>query len=149
VNPNESVTLLPEHLFVKAKKLFACKMYLKDDQDKHRQILQQIYDAPTRGHPGISNTWSLVKRQFEEPCLHQFVENYVRGCTKCQESKVITHLKCAPIYSFNTHVEQGPFQYVSMDLITNLPKSHGCDTILTVVTKDALKPLSSSPAIRP
>jgi hypothetical protein len=58
VNPNESVTLLPEHLFAKAKKLFARKMYLEDDSDKRRQILQQIHDAPTGGHPGISNTWT-------------------------------------------------------------------------------------------
>jgi hypothetical protein len=40
VNPNESVTLLPARLFAKAKNLFARKIYLEDDQDKRRQILQ-------------------------------------------------------------------------------------------------------------
>jgi hypothetical protein len=30
-------------------------------------------------------------------------------------------MKRAPLYPFDTHVEQGPFQYVSMDLITDLP----------------------------
>jgi hypothetical protein len=139
VNPNESVTLLPEHLFAKAKKLFACKMYLEDISDKCRQILQQIHNAPTGGHPGISNTWDIVKHRYEGPHLHQFVENYVKGCAKCQESKVITHSKRAPIYSFDTHVEQGPFQYVSMDLITDLPKSHGCDAILTIVDQGCSK----------
>jgi len=132
VNPNESVTLLPD-------RLFARKIYLEDDQDKRRQILHQIHDAPTGGHPGISNTWSLVKRRYEGPRLHQFVESYVKGCAKCQESKVITHSKRAPLYHFDTHVEQGPFQYVSMDLITDLPKSHGCDAILTIVDQGCSK----------
>ena len=49
VNPNEQVTLLPEHLF-------AQKIYLKNDLETRRKILQKIHDAPTGGHPGISNT---------------------------------------------------------------------------------------------
>jgi len=77
----------------------------------------QIHDAPVEGHPGISNTWSLVKRRYTGSRLHQFVKNYVKGCAKCQESKVITHMKCTPLYHFDTHVEQGPFQCVSMNLI--------------------------------
>jgi len=80
----------------------------------------RFHDTPVGGHPGISNTWSLVNRRYEGPRLHQFVEGYVKGCAKCQESKVITHPKRAPLYHFDTHVEQGPFQYVLMDLITDL-----------------------------
>jgi hypothetical protein len=83
------------------------KIYLEDNPETRRQVLHQIHDSPVGGHPGISNTWSLVKRRYQGPRLHQFVENYVKGCTKCQESKVITHMKCAPLYPFDTHVEQG------------------------------------------
>ena len=52
VNPNESVTLLPE-------KLFARKVYLEDDEETRRKALQEIHDTPVGGHPGISNTWHL------------------------------------------------------------------------------------------
>src|SRR6267154_268113 len=132
VNPNKQVTLLPEHLF-------AHKIYLKNDLETRRKILQEIHDAPTRGHPGISNTWTLINRKYKGPQLHQFVENYIKGCAKCQESKVITHMKRAPLYHFDTHVEQGPFQYISMDLIMDLPPSNQYDTILTIVDQGCSK----------
>ena len=132
VNPNESITLLPNHLFIK-------QVYLKNDPDLRRKVLYEIHDTPTGGHPGISNTWDLVKRCYHGPQLHQFVENYVRGCPKCQETKVITHLKRTPLYHFDTHVEQGPFQYVSMDLITDLPPSNTYDAILTIVDQGCSK----------
>ncbi len=107
--------------------------YLDKDPETHRSILHQIHDTPVGGHPGISNIWNLIKQGYEGPQLHQFVENYVKGCAKCQESKVISNMKCAPLYHFDTHVEQGPFQYVSMDLITDLPQSNSYNAILTIV----------------
>jgi len=93
-----------------------------------------VHDSPISGHPGISNTWDLVKRNYKGPQLCKFVEDYVKGCATCQESKVITHMKHTPLYHLNTFVEQGPFQYVSMDLITDLPTSNTFDSILTSVS---------------
>ena len=91
------------------------------------------------GHPGISNTWDIIKWQYEGPKLCQFVEEYIKGCAKCQESKVITHIKRAPLYHFDTHIENGPFQYVSMDLITDLPLSNKHGAILTIVDQGCSK----------
>ena len=48
-------------------------------------------------------------------------------------------MKCAPLYHFNTHVEQGPFQYISMDLITDLPPSNTYDSILTIIDQGCSK----------
>src|SRR5882757_4310689 len=135
VKSYERVTLLPNHLF--APKIN--KIYLDDDSDKRRQILHQIHDNPVGGHPGISNTWSLINRRYEGPRLHQFIKSYIKGCAKCQESKVITHSKRAPLYHFDTHVEQGPFQYVSMDLIMDLPQPNRFDAILTIVDQGCSK----------
>jgi hypothetical protein len=67
------------------------------------------------------------------------VEEYVKGCAKCQESKVNLPRKKAPLHPFNTAVNQGPFQYVSMDLITDLPISDGHDSILTIVDQGCSK----------
>ena len=133
VKINDSAVVLPEHLF--ARRIFTEteKIYLEDDLDKHRKILQEIHDAPTGGHPGISNTWFLVNQKYKGPRLHTFVEQYVKGYAKCQKSKVRTMHKHAPLHHFDTPVEQGPFQYVSMDLITDLPQSGRYDTILTIV----------------
>ena len=126
------VTILPESLF-------AHVTYLKDDPEMRRQILHQIHDTPIGGHPGIKNTWNLIKFKYTGPRLHQFVKSYVKGCASCQGSKIITHTKRAPLYRFDTHVEEEPFQYVSMDLITDLPASNKYDAILAIVDQGCSK----------
>jgi hypothetical protein len=63
----------------------------------------------------------------------------VKGCAKCQESKTNLPRSKAPLQRFDIHVEDGPFQYVSMDLIMDLPKSEGYDSILTIVDQGCSK----------
>ena len=142
VNINENVTLLPDHLFLSSnqpQEILICKIYLEDNPETRRKVLQEIHDSPIGGHPGISNTWNLVKRRYQGPRLRKFVESYVKGCATCQETKVITNVKRAPLYHFDTPVEHGPFQYVSMDLITDLPPSNKYDAILTIVDQGCSK----------
>jgi len=67
------------------------------------------------------------------------VEEYVKGYACCQESKTNVHRLKAPLQCFDCPVEEGPFQYVSMDLITNLPKSQGFDSVLTIIDQGCSK----------
>jgi hypothetical protein len=67
-----------------------------------------------------------------------FIKNYVSGCVACQQMKVNTHLMVLPlslIKSTTTH----PFTVVTMDFITDLPKSEGFDSIMVVVDQNATK----------
>ncbi len=103
----EKQILLPNSLFQirrtlshadnKNDSLFARKLFLKDDLEERRQALREIHDSQAGGHPGIANTWDLVKRQYDAPHLRQFIEDYVRGCAKCQESKPMTSQPKAPL----------------------------------------------------
>jgi hypothetical protein len=45
----------------------------------------------------------------------------------------------APLLQFDTHMKEGPFQYVSMDLIIDLPRSEGYDAILTIIDQGCSK----------
>ena len=132
VNADKPRVLLLDHLFAK-------KIYLEDDLLLRREAIKELHDTPTAGHPGIANTWELVRQHYEGPRLQQFVEEYVKGCAKCQESKTNVHQVKAPLQHFDTAVDQGPFQYISMDLITDLPKSDGFDSILTIVDQGCSK----------
>jgi Integrase zinc binding domain len=132
-------TLYPEMKKQEQDPFLVHKIYLEDNPETQRQALHQIHDTPVGEHPGIANTWKLVKHKYTGPCLHKFVEQYVKGCARCQESKVITHMKRAPLYHFDTYVEQEPFQYVSMNLITNLPPSNKYDAILMIVDQGCSK----------
>ena len=77
VNTDEPCVLLPDHLFTPTH---ANKIFLEDNPDLQYDILQTLYDSPTAGHPGISNTWELVCEQYEGPRLREFVEQYIKGC---------------------------------------------------------------------
>ena len=52
--------------------------------------------------------------------------------SKCPSNK-------SPLQYFNTNIKDEPFQHVLMDLITDLPKLDGFDSILTIVDQGCLK----------
>ncbi len=83
--------------------------------------------------------WNLVTQHYEGPRLRTFVEQYVQGCPYCQESKTNIPRKKAPLQRFDTHIEEGPFQYVSMDLITDLPRSDEYDSVLMIIDQGCSK----------
>jgi len=45
----------------------------------------------------------------------------------------------APLICFDTHTEEGPFQYMSIDLITDLLRSEGYDSILMIIDQGCSK----------
>ena len=99
----DKIKCLPSELRRLDPKFWSHHIYLgEDDIEEHCKVLQEIQDSPVGGHSRISNTWKIIKQHYEGPKLRQFVEQYVKGCAKCQESKVITHLKCTPLQPFNT-----------------------------------------------
>jgi hypothetical protein len=57
-------------------------------------------------------------------------------------------MKCTPLYHFDTHMEQGPFQYILMDLITDLPLSNKYHVILTIVDQGCSKAAKFLPYTR-
>src|SRR3984885_6630266 len=134
VNTDEPCILLPPTLFTDVKKI-----YLPDNADKRRKAIKELHDTQGAGHPGIANTWELVRQHYEGPRLRKFVEQYVKGCPTCQSIKTNVHRTKAPLQPFDTPVQQGPFQYVSMDLITDLPRSDGYDSILTIIDQGCTK----------
>jgi hypothetical protein len=67
------------------------------------------------------------------PGIRKWVANYVKGCTTCQQTKILTHRRKTPIYRIPTQPNTKPFQTIAMDLITGLPPKEGKDAILMIV----------------
>ena len=109
------------------------KIVIPPDESLKRRILRRNHDTPTRGHPGRDRTTDLLERHFWWPGLRKWMEEYVRGCATCQQNKIRTHPLQIPSFRISTKKGTLPFQTVAMDLITNLPNSHGHNAILTVV----------------
>ena len=119
------------------QELIACKnglQYTVPPIDSvKRQILNIYHDSKAVGHLGRDQTFKNVTRWYWWPGMQEWFALYVKGCMACQQNKALTHHIKVPLYCINVPPEAQPFQVVAMDLITQLPKCEGYDTILTIV----------------
>ena len=117
-----------------------CKVVTSDGPEK-RKIIQAYHDEPAYGHPGISRTKDLVAKYYWWPQLAKDVQEYVKGCTQCQQNKVNTHPQKAPLNPITPMIGALPFQTISMDFIVKLLESARYDSILTITDHDCTKML--------
>jgi len=92
-----------------------------------------MHNHPSAGHPGRDETLCKTQEQYQWPGMKEWIANYMKGCTICQQNKIITHRTKVPPYHIPTETNARPFQQVAMDLITGLPPVKGKDAILTIV----------------
>ena len=98
-----------------------------------RALMAIYHDHPSAGHPGRDETLWQTHKCAQWPGMKQWVADYIKGCSVCQQNKTITHPRRTPLYRITTEPEALPFQQVCMDLITGLPPVQGHDAILTIV----------------
>jgi len=65
--------------------------------------------------------------------MAKWIEEYVQGCTVCQESKIQTYWTKAPLYKIPAPLNAKPFEQVAMDLITGLLQIGKHNAILTII----------------
>ena len=104
-----------------------------------RKIMRRYHDDPTAGHPGRDETTQATKREYWWPNMNQWIENYVKGCTPCQQNKNLMHHTCTPTYHFAPGPGANPFEEIAIDLITQLPKNGTYNTILTIVDHGCMR----------
>ncbi len=80
------------------------------------------------GHPGVAKTYVALRWDYWWPRMHGFIQEYVRGYGRCQESKSNMHPNKPPI-----------FATIAMNFIIKLPVSNGFDTILTITDYNCTK----------
>ena len=126
-NDNQDVVMIPPHRVRTA-------IILETPSDQFlRNVLQELHDHPTAGHPGRDETLRKVWELYQWPKMNQWVADYVKGCATCQQNKIQTHKKRTPIFGITTTPDMKPFSQIALDLITGLPQINGKDAILTVV----------------
>ena len=62
--------------------------------------------------------------------MTEFVKAYIKGCATCQTTKIQPPVK-VPLKP--NKIPEGPWETITMDFITDLPKSTRFDSILTVI----------------
>ena len=110
------------------------RLYLPNDKALKTRVLHECHDAPTGGHLGKDKTIEQVKRRFYWPGMDAEIQQYVTGCDSCQRNKPSQQATMGLLQPLPVPVR--PWQQVSLDLITQLPKSRaGNDAIVVFVDK--------------
>ena len=95
-----------------------------------KDIMYNMHDSSIAGHPGMRKTKNLVRREYWWPAMDTEIEAYVQTCATCQRDKARTTSATAPLQPLE--IPCRPWQSVSMDLITALPKTRSGNTAIVV-----------------
>ena len=108
-------------------------MYVPDFAGLRRELIKECHDTQWAGHPGGHRTYALLERAYYWPKLREQVDNYVKTCIICQQDKVLRAKAFGLLEPLP--VPQKPFESVSMDFISTLPKVGEYTSILVVVDR--------------
>ncbi|MBW0548136.1 hypothetical protein O181_087851 [Austropuccinia psidii MF-1] len=97
------------------------------------RILQKYHESPLAGYPGQEKTLKLVKTDFHRSGMTQFIKDYVSSCQQCSRNKNINHKKFG--FPKPLPIPNGPWIFLSMHFITQLPFSSSFDSILVIVDR--------------
>jgi PII-like signaling protein len=101
------------------------------DQDTIEQIIKEVHDVSTAGHPGIKATIHKIQRSYKWKSMHKDITNYINGCIVRQRTKPNHAKQNAPLNPIPP--TNRPWQTISVDLIGLLWDSKGFNAILVIV----------------
>jgi hypothetical protein len=98
------------------------------------QLMSEAHDTPTSAHRGRDPTYEKLSRTYYWPKLSRDVSRYVLSCDLCQRIK--SRNRAPPGLLQSLDIPSQPWETITMDFITHLPKStHGYDSVMVVVDK--------------
>lgn len=107
------------------------KLVIPNDRALRGRIIAAHHDSVSAGHPGRDKTQELVYRSYWWPSMRKDVRAYVTGCSICQRTKIDHRRRAAPLHP--NPVPDQNWEYMTTDMITHLPDSHGHNAILVFV----------------
>jgi hypothetical protein len=111
--------------------MFCGKIYVPNDRDLRRHIIEQHHDTRIAGHAGRFKTLELVARNYWWPQMSRYIGIYVKTCDLCNRTELQHQRPFGELHPSETPA--APWDTISVDFIVELPESHGYDTIMNVV----------------
>ncbi|KAL0430882.1 UNVERIFIED_CONTAM: Transposon Tf2-11 polyprotein [Sesamum radiatum] len=109
------------------------RLYIPKGGDLRKSLISECHDTLWAGHQGEERTYALVQRAYYWPQMRDDVETYVRTCLICQQDKA-DHQKKAGLLQ-PLPIPTRPWESVSMDYISGLPKVGDLGSIIVVVDR--------------
>lgn len=127
-SPNEEGFLVHQGIIRRQQQI-----WFGNNSTLRTKLISVLHDSAYGGHSRIGATYLHIKKMFWWNGLKTNVEQYVRQCGVCQQSK--GEKSCHVGLLQPLPVPKGAWEYIMMDSIEKLPKSEGCDTIMVVVDR--------------
>lgn len=129
---------------------FRDRIWIPESEELRTKIIQDIHDSSLSGHPGAEITTSLFNRQFFFPGSVNYIRRFVRNCQVCGRTAIWTEKKRGLLKPLP--IPMRIWREISMDFITDLPKTSNNETVCLVITDRLSKgviliPLSSFTAL--
>ena len=103
-------------------------------QTLHNALMWYVNDIPYAGHLGVNKTLHNMQRTFWWQGMFTDINYYVRTCLSCQHSKRVFGKPGGLLQPL--HIPHGPWDSVSTDFATGLPKTKaGFDAIVVFVDR--------------
>lgn len=112
----------------------AGQLVIPNNEQIKQIILSEHHDNSISGHMGISKTFELISRSYYWYKMYDEIKLYVLSCLQCQMNKPRNSNKLGLLYPLP--IPNQKWEQVSIDLITQLPKTrNGNDCIIVIVDK--------------
>ena len=107
------------------------RLYMPESNLLWMEVIQKHHNSLVAGHPGYEKTLDLLQHNYYWPGMAITVKEYVARCNTCQRFKGSNAAPAGLLHPLETLSLL--WEHISADFITDLPLSHGFDTILMVV----------------
>ena len=112
---------------------YKLRLWIPEDEELRLEIAKTEHDVQTAGHLGGGKTHELLSRNFYWPKMEAWVQDFVSSCDVCQRVKAARHGRYGKLLPLESPYK--PWTSISMDFITELPKSDGFTSIWVIVDR--------------
>ena len=110
---------------------FKNRLWIPDSLELKKIIISSEHDTKVAGHMGMDKTSELIRRQMWWHDIEEDVASFVCSCHECQQNKPRRHAPFGLLQPLD--LPYSPWKTISMDFITDLPLSNGCNSIWVIV----------------
>jgi hypothetical protein len=108
-------------------------IWIPDNDPLQLRLLHDHHNALVAGHPGWAKTLELLGRNYYWPQQWQYINQYVNNYDTCKRIKPVKHAPFGLLRPLQ--LPERPWDSISMDFITGLPRVEGCNALWVIVDR--------------